>query len=116
MNSLEAYNLRYILNDFVHVDKILKDKNNYLISLKGNTIKLDTITKINKQLNLNNYELKEITTSSNNCLRLIIIKNIHIKNNDNVKIKKIKLRNLNLNNVFKEIEENNKFPFNKRGD
>ncbi len=55
MNSLEAYDLRYILNDFVYVDKILKNENNYLISLKGNTIKIDTITKINKQLNLTIY-------------------------------------------------------------
>lgn len=108
MNSLEAYDLRYILNDFVYVDKILKNENNYLISLKGNTIKIDTITKINKQLNLNNYELKEITTSSNNCLRLIIIKNIHIKDEIKPKVKKLKLRNLNLNNVFKEINENKK--------
>ena len=111
MNSLEAYNLRYILNDFVHVDKILKDKNNYLISLKGNTIKLDTITKINKQLNLNNYELNEITTSSNNYLCLIIIKNIHIKDKNKPKSKEITLFNLNFNK--RENKLNKSFPFNK---
>ena len=111
MNSLEAYDLRYILNDFVYVDKILKDKNNYLISLKGNTIKLDTIIKINKQLNLNNYELKEITTSLNSCIELIIIKNIHIRDNNKFKSKKITLFNLNFNKIENKLDKS--FPFNK---
>ena len=111
MNSLEAYDLRYILNDFVYVDKILKNENNYLISLKGNTIKIDTITKINKQLNLNNYELKEITTSLNNFIQLVIIKNIHIKDEIKPKVKEITLFNLNFNK--RENKLNKSFPFNK---
>ena len=110
MNSLEAYDLRYILNDFVYVDKILKNENNYLISLKGNTIKIDTIIKINKELNLNNYELKEIMISLDNFIQLVIIKNIHINDENKSKIKKISFHK------FREIEENKKFPFNKRDD
>lgn len=111
MNKQEDYSLRYILNDFVKVKYIKKDNNNYLISLNEVKLTLDIINKINKNLNINYYELKEIISTMSGLIDLVVIKNIHIKDKNKSKSKEKTLFNLNFNK--RENKLNKSFPFSK---
>ena len=113
MNKIEEYSIRRILSEFPGINSISKINNIYTVTLTSTYLTLEEIEKINKELKLNNYELKKISISQLKnvaLIGLIFIKNIHVK--DKNKVKKITLCNINFNK--RENSLNKSFPFSKK--